>query len=221
MKTIEPTPLAAIFDLDGTLADTFPLIVSAWNAAMREPMGRDYAPEEVIARFGPPEWEMVSRELAGRNLDPQGVVEAFHVHYEAAHGTVSAFEGVNAMLEAIARSGLPMGVMTGKGRTTLDITLRRLGWEGFFGSTVTGDETERPKPDPEGVLKVARELGVPPERCVFVGDSPPDMQAGQAAGMATIAAAWHSVFLDALPAESPDYWVENPLEVLALLGIPL
>jgi len=219
MKALEPRPLAVIFDLDGTLADTFPLIVSAWNAAMRAPMGRDYAAEEVIARFGPPEWKMVADELAGHNMDPHGALEKFHTHYEAMHDVVAPFEGVDGMLDAIARAGLPMGVMTGKGRKTLDITLSRLGWTGAFASTVTGDETEQPKPDPEGVLKVASELGVAPESCVYVGDSPADMRAGKAAGMATIAAAWHSHYRDQLPAEEPDYWADTPGEILELLKI--
>lgn len=220
MKPLDPQPLAAIFDLDGTLADTFPLIISSWNAAMRGPMGRDYTPEEVIARFGPPEWEMLHRELSGCNVDARAVVQMFHDHYEQAHDTVAAFEGVDAMLNSLKDRGIPMGVMTGKGRGTLGITLRALGWEGAFGSTITGDETDRPKPDPEGVLKVARALGVPPERCIFVGDSTANIGAGRAAGMVTVAAAWHSAFLDALRAEGPDVWAEHPRDVTALFGDP-
>src|SRR5689334_13435865 len=56
-------PAAIIFDLDGTLADTFDLIVSSWNAACAEPMGRTYTAAEVIARFGPTESDMLRREL--------------------------------------------------------------------------------------------------------------------------------------------------------------
>lgn len=218
MERIQPRPKAAIFDLDGTLADTFALIVSSWNAAVSGPMGRTYEPEEVIARFGLPEHGMIRRELGGRP-GVEEAVEIFHRHYDAEHGIVSAFTGVDAMLHAIGAAGIPMGIMTGKGRRSLDITLRKLGWTTLFGSTATGDDVAHQKPAPEGVLKVARELGVEPGGCVYVGDSAVDIQAGRSAGMTTIAAAWHAHRLDELRAEHADYWIDAPGGVLALLGL--
>lgn len=210
---------AVIFDLDGTLADTLGLIVSAWNAAMRESLGRDYTPEEVYARFGPPEWQMITRELAGRPVDPRAALDRFHAFYGAMHHVVTPFDGVPEMLDAVARAGLPMGVMTGKGRATLNITLSRLGWMDAFESTVSGDETDKPKPDPEGVLKVARALGVPPERCAFVGDSPADMRAGRSAGMITVAALWHTIYGDRTLDEKPDHAAATPADVLTALDL--
>jgi 2-phosphoglycolate phosphatase len=218
MEPIQPRPRAVIFDLDGTLADTFALIVSSWNAAVSGPMGRTYAPEEVIARFGLPEHGMIRRELDGH----PGADEAddvFHRHYEAEHGMVSAFPGVDAMLRAIRAAGIPMGVMTGKGRRTLDITLEKLGWTDLFGSTVTGDDVTNQKPAPDGIRKVADELGVPASGCLYVGDSPVDIQAGKAAGMTSVAAAWHAHYRDRLRAEQADCWAETPADVLALLGL--
>jgi HAD superfamily hydrolase (TIGR01509 family) len=218
MQPIQPRPEAIIFDLDGTLADTFALIVSSWNAAVSGPMGRTYAPEEVIARFGLPEHGMIRRELDGHpGVDDAD--ETFHRHYEAEHDSVSAFTGVGAMLHAVHAAGIPMGVMTGKGRRTLDITLDKLRWTDLFGSTVTGDDVVNQKPAPDGVEKAARELGAAPAASVYVGDSPVDIQAGKAAGMTTVAAAWHAHDNDRLRAANPDFWAETPADVLALLGL--
>jgi HAD superfamily hydrolase (TIGR01509 family) len=219
MEPLNPRPEAVIFDLDGTLADTFALIVSSWNAAVARPLGRVYSPEEVIARFGLPEHGMLRREMEGRS-DIEAAEEAFHKHYEAEHGSVSAFPGVDAMLRSIRDAGLPMGVMTGKGRRTLDITLRKLGWGALFGSTVTGDDVTNQKPAPDGILAVARALDVAPARAMYVGDSPVDIQAGNAAGMVSVAAAWHAHELHRLRAATADFWAETPAGVLVLLGLP-
>jgi HAD superfamily hydrolase (TIGR01509 family) len=203
--------------LDGTLADTIPLIVAAFNAAVGPVKGKAFSQAEVIARFGPPDTGMLLKEVGeARGAE---VIEAYHAHYEANHGGVVVFEGVREMLRALGDAAVPMGVMTGNGRRTADITLRELGWEGLFGAVITGDEAVRPKPAPDGVLEVARMLGVEAGRCAYVGDSPSDMKAGRAAGMVTIAAGWHSVYREKVKALGPDVWAERPAEVVeAVLG---
>lgn len=204
-----------IFDLDGTLADTFPLIVASWNAAVREPLGRSYSADEVVARFGVPDAAMLRREL------PESAwaqaIEAYHAHYEAAHDMVTPFAGATELLRALDERGLKMGIMTGKGRRTADITLRALGWTCLFGSVVTGEDVGPQKPAPDGILLVMRELGAQPTECVYIGDSPADIEAGRAAGLPTIAAAWHSYYQERLRASQPNYWAETPAEVLSIL----
>jgi pyrophosphatase PpaX len=124
------------------------------------------------------------------------------------------FEGIAELLAALKEIGLPMGVMTGKGRRTADITLRQLGWDAVFGAVITGDEAKSQKPAPDGLLQVAGMLGASPGRCLWVGDSPADMKAGKAAGMFTLAAGWHPVYIEKIRALSPDRWANHPREVL-------
>ncbi|HEV2292592.1 MAG TPA: HAD-IA family hydrolase [Tepidisphaeraceae bacterium] len=217
MQPIQPPPKAIIFDMDGTLADTFPLVVAAWNAALSRHAGRDFSAEEVIARFGIPDPAMIRRELPEHLGDE--AVEAYHLHYEQQHaGLARAFEGVCEMLEGIQQRGLPRGVMTGKGRQSAMISLRALGWERMFDAVVTGEDVARQKPDPEGLFLVARQLGVSPRDCVFVGDSPADIGAGKNAAMRTIVAGWHPVYLEHLRAMGFDYWAQTPADVVKLLG---
>ena len=217
MEAIQPFPRAVILDMDGTLADTFPLVVAAWNAALSAHAGREFAAEEVIARFGVPDPQMLRREvpehLAGE------VIERYHAHYEAQHRPLARpFEGITEMLEAIKRRGLPTGVMTGKGRRAATITLAALGWEAMFDAVVTGEDVVRQKPDPQGLLIVCERLGVPASDCVFVGDSPADIGAGKNAGMRTIVAGWHPVYLEQLRAMGFDYWAERPGDVVTLVN---
>lgn len=213
-------PRAVIFDLDGTLADTFPLIVASWNAALRAPLGRTFEAQEVIARFGVPDDEMLRREL--QSVSPQtrdAAIETYHAHYQSAHDMVSAFPNIDAMLRALQRRAVPLGIVTGKGRRTADVTLRELNWNELFGSVLTGDEVNAQKPDPEGVLRAARELKIAPQNCVYIGDSPLDIEAGRAAGMCTIAAAWHPTYHEKLRAARPDFWAQTPQQLADVLQI--
>ena len=210
---------AALFDFDGTLADTIPLIALSWNHALRPILGREFSMEEVVGRFGPADDVMIRRELRGQAPQVIGAaIESYYAHYESAHDVARAFGGVREMLEDVRQSGFKLGLMTGKGRRAADITLRRLGLSGTFSSVVTGDDIARPKPDPEGVLRVARELGAEPSRCIYVGDLPLDIHAGQGAGMKTVAAGWNAYDEPTLRASGPDFWAQTPADVLRILG---
>jgi 2-phosphoglycolate phosphatase len=207
---------AIIFDLDGTLADTFPMIVAAWNHAVSPHTGKTYSDAEVISRFGIPDPQMIRRELPGEAGDR--AVEVYHEYYARNHGGVKLFDGIESMLAELRRRRTPLGVMTGKGRRTADITLRELGLADTFGAVVTGDDVARQKPEPDGPLEAARRLGVEPAACAFVGDSPADVGAGKAAGMLMVAAGWHSVYADEIRKMGPDVWAEEPMDVVRLIA---
>lgn len=206
---------AIIFDLDGTLADTFALIVAAWNAALTPHTGKVYSPDDVIARFGPPDSQMIRNELAGPLAEQ--AIEAYHAHYETHHDIVSAFEGIDVLLQELSSRKVPLGLMTGKGRRSAEITLRALQWEERFGAVVTGDDVEHQKPAPDGPLLAAKMLEVSSRSCAFVGDSPADMLAARAARMLAVAAAWHGHYTDKIRALKPDVWATSPAEVLKLI----
>ena len=220
MNSSPRRPRAIIFDLDGTLADTFPLIVSAWNAAVGPHTGKSYSDADVIARFGIPDPQMIRRELRGAGgAACEQAIEIYHQHYQQRHGeVVKPFAGVTEMLEELRRRNVPMGLMTGKGRRSARITFECLGWSHIFDSVVTGDDVMEQKPHPSGPLAVARALKAPPQECAFVGDSPADIGAGKAAGMVTVVAGWHPVYLDAIRRMEPDVWAKTPADVVRLLG---
>lgn len=219
-----PTPApqrrfeAALFDFDGTLADTLPLIALSWNHALGPIFGHQFSIQQVVARFGPTDAAMIAREMQGHTTQAiSQATENYFAHYESAHDAARAFEGIGEMLADVRRAGFAVGLMTGKGRRAAEITLRLLGWESAFSCVVTGDETARPKPDPEGVMRVARELGVEPAKCIYVGDLPVDIQAGRSAGMATVAAGWNAFDADALKNAGPDFWAQSPADVVRIL----
>ncbi|RYX84606.1 HAD family hydrolase [bacterium] len=207
-------PQAVIFDLDGTLIDTFPAIVNAWNAAMKPLVGHTFTPKEVVDHFGPPDEGMLYGAFP-ENLSTEGQLEAierYYAAYRAKHEDIAPFEGIDALLKFLTDKGIPLGVMTGKSRRACDETLSYFGWDKRFGFIVTGDEVTTPKPNPEGVLRVAEKLGIEPKNCVFVGDSPADIGAAENAGMFSVVAGWHEYYHDELKALNPDLWPQSPAE---------
>lgn len=184
-------PAAVIFDLDGTLADTFDHMVAAFGDALEPLLGRRPTRGEVIATFGPGAGTepAILGDFLGRT--DAAATERYYAAYEGGHGRVALFPGVGAALEALAAAGVPLGVMTGKSRRSALITLRALGVVDRFSAIITGDEATRAKPDPMGPLLAAQALGVNPARCVYVGDSRADIGAGRAAGMTTALVGWN------------------------------
>ena len=205
---------AIIFDLDGTLADTFPVIVSAWNEAVAPIMGHTYTPEEVIALFGEPEPIMIRNEVGERWRE---ACDVYYKYYQQNHHQIVAFDGVNEMLAELKKLEIPMAVVTGKSRRSADITLHEMGWTDLFKSVVTGSEMKKQKPEPEGLLTAATQMNVQPSRCVMVGDSPADIGAAKAAHIPAVVAGWHSHYLEKLKDFKPEYWAQSPADVVDLV----
>jgi HAD superfamily hydrolase (TIGR01509 family) len=205
---------AAIFDLDGTLANTFQLVFDAFNEAMRAPLGRHYTPEEIIARFGIPDSAMIRRELPRERWAE--AVSVYHAFYEKAHDMVKPFPGVPELLTELRCRKTPMAIVTGKGRRTMQTTLRLMKWHRLFRVAVCGEDVAKQKPAPDGALAAASKLGVEPKDCAFIGDSPSDVRAGKAAGMISVAACWHPVYLSDIKRLEPDVCAMKPADVLKL-----
>ena len=142
--------------------------------------------------------------------------ESFLTHYAACLAQTSAlFAGVAEMLDAIERRGLRWGIVTNKfSRFTLPV-VGALKLSPRAATVVSGDTTPFPKPHPAPLLHAASDMRIPPSRCVYVGDDLRDIVAGNAAGMATIAAEYGYIGTGetsiAWPATG---WIADPLALL-------
>lgn len=206
---------AAIFDLDGTLTDTLGLVFLSVNAALAPIWGGPRSEEEIRKLFGPTEERLIARATAhGR----EEAIERFFRCYEDAHDRLAhLFPGVREMLLALAQGGTKIGLVTNKGRRSTEISLRRLQLSALVSAIACGDDVERPKPDPAGILQVASALGTSPQEAIYVGDSPGDMLAARAAGAHAVAAGWSSG--DRLAAIA-DEVARTPQEILRILDTP-
>ena len=205
-----------IWDLDGTLVHSLPGTFAAFNAALEPRLGRRLSDAEIMGYFGPPDQEII-RKLVGDE------------HWEACYADVlkhmienisamTVFDGVVAALEAVAALGLRNAVFTGRGRVSTELIVRELGLEPHFEMLVTNDDVKKHKPNPEGIFKICRQLGVKPERAVMVGDSKADVRCGRDAGTMTVGIRWspHAALFHGVD-NRPNRVVERPADLVGWL----
>ena len=184
---------AVLFDLDGTLIDSAPDLAAAADK-MRIDRGLPSLPTAVYRPMaGAGARGMIGIAFGITPDHPQfsAMKEEFFCNYEACMTERTyAFEGVAELLASIGEGGWQWGVVTNKSqRFTLPLT-RAMSLFDTAGAIVSGDTTPHAKPHPAPLIEAARQLGVLPQRCIYVGDDERDIVAGRAAGMPTVVAAY-------------------------------
>lgn len=214
-------PQAVLFDLDGTLADTAGDLAGALNT-LRLRRGLDPLPVERLR----PHASAGARGLIGAGLDIHpGSDEyeplrlAFLEAYAAGlANTTRLFDGMPELLAALEGRGLRWGVITNKVHRFTIPVMEGLGLTQRAAVIISGDTTAHPKPHPLPLLTACEQLGIPPQAAMYVGDDLRDIQAAQAAGMPSVAAAW-GYLGEAVGIErwGADVISAQPLDLLALL----
>ncbi|MGF6767173.1 2-phosphoglycolate phosphatase [Paraburkholderia sp. GAS33] len=184
---------AVLFDLDGTLADTAPDLAAAVNK-MRHERGLEMVPLDDLRPLA----SAGARGLIGgafgigpEHPDYPAMRDEFLANYEADLCIeTTLFQGIDAVLDELDARGVRWGIVTNKVARLTEPLVALLGLDLRAGCVVSGDTTPHSKPHPAPLLHAARELDLAPERIVYVGDDLRDVQAGFAAGMVTVAAAY-------------------------------
>ena len=148
--------------------------------------------------------------------------EAYRAHNKTVHDKmIKAFPGTVEALAELASAGLKLGVVTSKRHAVAWRGLEVVGAASYLDCCVGWDDIERPKPDPQPVVRGCELLGFDPSECLYVGDAPFDLQSGNAAGASTAAVTWGMFNEPALTAERPSFvshtWDELIASTLALL----
>jgi pyrophosphatase PpaX len=206
-----------LFDLDGTLIDSGPIIIASMRHASVTVLGREPDEELVRAAIGGPGLASQMRDLDPDRVDE--LIDVYRAHNEPLHKTLEAFDGILELLAELRRRGHRVGIVTAKRGATVQLAFERLPLLRELTEVLVGHEdTERHKPDPDPVLEALRRLGERPADAVYIGDSPFDIRAGKAAGAGSIAVGWGGIHPDArLLAEEPDALVHRPEEILSLV----
>ena len=206
-----------LFDLDGTLIDSGPIILASMAHAVRTVTGRELAYEELAATVGGQGLVSQMQELDPDRVDE--LIEAYRLHNDPLHDTLEAFDGIEELLARLRSGGRRLGIVTAKRHRTVALAFDRLPWlEEQFDVVIGHEDTERHKPDPDPVLAALERLGAEPAQGAYVGDSPFDIQAAKAAGAFAVAVAWGGIHSDErLLEQSPDAFVRTPRELLDVL----
>jgi pyrophosphatase PpaX len=177
-----------LFDLDGTLVDTKELILASYREATREVLGEQLPDDHILPLIGMPLADQM-RILAPQHVDELTTV--YRVHNQRVHDElIRPFKGTNEVLATLRAEGRRLAVVTSKRREPAIRGLDAFGLAEYFEFVIGSDDTEKHKPGPEPLLVAATRLSVPIEDCAYIGDSPYDMRAAQAASATAIAALW-------------------------------
>jgi pyrophosphatase PpaX len=206
-----------LFDLDGTLIDSGSLILSSFQHATRTVLRREIPAEVLMANVGGHGLLAQMREFDEEQADE--LVRVYREHNIAAYDAVLAFEGIDDVLAWLRDAGCRLGVVTVKNRATVDLTFELLTIGRYFETVVTGDDTERHKPEPDPLLLALGQLGVGASTAAYVGDSPFDIRAARAAGMTAVAAGWGRIHpTERLEAEQPHHVAHTPGDLADVLS---
>lgn len=184
---------AILFDLDGTLIDSAPDLGAAANK-MRVDRGLESLPlsnYRAMAGAGARGMIGVAFGFLPEHPDFLALRDEFFTNYEQCMTERTyAFEGVSALIAHLVAVEFPWGVVTNKSARFTDPLTRAMPLFASAATIVSGDTTPHAKPHPAPLLEAARQIGIDPVRCLYVGDDERDIVAGLAAGMVTVAATY-------------------------------
>jgi phosphoglycolate phosphatase len=212
----EPVPQFAVylFDVDGTLMDSAPDICAAQLEVLAA-HGRPEVTEEYLRRY-------IGRHLIGLFQDLgfaddaiNPLIQSYRTTYWARkHAATRVYPG---MAETLALLGGRKSTATIKTSATTRAVLEQFGLIQHF-DHVQGTDGFPAKPEPGVILESLRVLGAPKEACLLVGDSASDMEAGKRAGVRTCAVRWGYGDHQEMTRWEPDYWIDEPRQLLIQAG---
>jgi pyrophosphatase PpaX len=209
-------PYAVLFDLDGTLVDSIALLLASMRHTFQ---GRNRQPSdsEWIEGLGTPLPKQLTPYVES-DEDRERLVNRYRTFQLENHDRLMArYEGVIDTLALLYQRGHPMAVVTSKGNAMMDRGLKFIGANDYIEVAIGYDSVHIHKPDPYPVKAALEKLDYETHEAVFVGDSPHDIDSGNAAGVITIAALWGPFTRSALETHHPSHFLDNIKQLPQLL----
>lgn len=212
-----PAPGTILFDLDGTIADTVPLIIATYKRTVLTQLGWEPTVEQCR------EWVGRSMTDIFRSLAPDRADElaAHYLEWNLANhrAYVRPFDGVRELIDALETSGRNYGVVTSKRYKSALLSLECIELTGRIRLLATEEDTTDHKPAPEPLLHALRLLGAAADDAVYIGDAVVDLQAANAAGVSAIGVTWGAATEEELAVHNPVAIVHDMAELRALLQV--
>ncbi len=208
---------AVLFDLDGTLVDSYAALADAVNYARRQ-HGLGELTTEVIREFvGEGLERLLQRAFDGGQV-PETATEAFETYYDEICCQKSrVLADVEATLQALSAFGVAMAVCTNKPTAFSRKILESLNLASFFRAIVGPDVAGARKPEAKHVLHTLQATNCRPSEALFVGDMPIDVEAARNSGMDVAVVATGSSSSTALRAAAPDHYLDRLADLVKIV----
>lgn len=205
-----------IFDMDGTLMHSMDCLADWIHRAVKGHCSPSVTPAAITGAFGPTEKKIIEQFVHKDLVKP--CLNAYYDLYKHEHDRVPVYPGINELLIEIQKRGIAMALCTGKSRRAVEISLDLLGWESLFPVIITGDDTLRFKPDPEGLNLILKKNPAVPGRTIFIGDAAADTGAARNAGIISGRANWGAHGISTAVDARPHHVFTTPQSVITLLS---
>jgi pyrophosphatase PpaX len=206
----------ALFDIDGTLADSVGAIVAGLGDAFEFFTGARPAPQTIRELIGMPLSEQMNLFGLGER-DPGGLGERVQFavqRFEAHRAEVRLFGPAVGAMRHLREAGLRIALVTSKNAQETEIYLQSFPELREACAVVCSSDVSQPKPHPDSALTACRRLGVDPGDAMLIGDSVYDLRCGRAAGCACLMVAYGAASYEALALEEPDALLRTPEDLL-------
>ncbi len=217
--SLNPKRDVALFDLDGTVLDTYAPILESMRYATKTVFGEALPDSKLVSMVGQPLVTQMQAFAAERGCGSEIADELTRVYREYNERDLDEksfpFPGIPEAIASLKNAGFTVGVVTSKRAVLATKSLKAHGLFDAFACVNGAEDSTAHKPDPDPLLTAAKKLGVSPDRCVYVGDSPYDLQAAHAANMPCVGVAWGKFFgRDILLEQMPSVLIASPEELV-------
>lgn len=210
---------ACIFDLDGTLADTLSTIAKYGNDALKAHSYKQIETEKYKHLAGDGRDELIRRMLKTVGDEElkgyKKVGKTYDTLYENdVIGYTKPFEAIKNLLISLKKKHIKIAVLSNKPNTVVPKIIETLFGKGFFDACLGQTDNIKRKPSPDGALLIAEQFNIPPEQCLYIGDTNVDMKTGNAAKMNTVGVLWGFRDKQELLDSGAKYIAEKPMDIL-------
>ncbi len=205
-----------IFDMDGTLLHTLPDLAAVTNKALELEGFPPHTEEQIRMFVG--NGALALARLAVPDGATEEQAEKVFRNFKSLYGKfglslTSEFEGMTETLKELHARGKKLGIMSNKFEGGVKDVEAKF-FPGLFDVSHGETDTIPRKPDPDGLLLCAREMGLEPACCAYFGDSHTDLIAAHNAGMLAVGVTWGYQPLETLETGSPDVLIDAPVDIL-------
>lgn len=206
---------AALFDFDGTLANSNELINRTHFTVLEELFPGEYTMESVRQFNGPSLTEVYGTLIPDR---AEEIVNQYRqLNSELHDEMITVFEGVQEELKRLKDNGIKLAVVSTKRNDMIERGIRVLGLENLFDVVIGSDSYTHFKPNPEPIYRALAELNVLHNQAIMIGDNAHDIESATNAGIPSVFVEWSQKTMDEISPYNPTYTVNSMKELTNLI----